>query len=135
MVKHNIIKLSIMILTIAILGTTALIINPANMAYAQGTIGDIISNMTQGNTTQGNTTQGNTTQDNTTQGNMTTVINVDTLAKNIKERHPILTQMSADEDQDLMVKIKGMDPKEAAKTTIALNMLRLLQQYKQLDVE
>jgi hypothetical protein len=140
MVKHNIIKLSIMILTIAILGTTALIINPANMAYAQGTIGDIISNMTQGNTTQGNTTQGNTTQgnttqDNTTQGNMTTVINVDTLAKNIKERHPILTQMSADEDQDLMVKIKGMDPKEAAKTTIALNMLRLLQQYKQLDIE
>ncbi|MDW0119887.1 MAG: hypothetical protein QOK59_02840 [Nitrososphaeraceae archaeon] len=120
MVKHNIIKMSIMILTIAILGTTAVIINPANMAYAQGTIGDIISNMTQGNMTQ---------------GNMTTVIDVDTLTKNIKERHPILTQMSADEDQDLMVKIKGMDPKEAAKTTIALNMLRLLQQYKQLDVE
>ena len=108
MVKHNIIKVSIMILTIAILGTTALIINPANMTYAQGTIGDIISNMTQGNTTQGNTTQGNTTQ-----GNMTTVIDVDTLTENIKERHPILTQMSADEDQDLMVKIKGMDPKEA----------------------
>lgn len=102
-----------------------MIINPANMAYAQGTIGDIISNMTQGNTTDGNTTE----------GNMTTVIDVDTLAKNIKERHPILTQMSADEDQDLMVKIKGMDPKEAAKTTIALNVLRLLQQYKQLDIE
>jgi len=130
MVKHNIIKLSIMILTIAILGTTAMIINPSNMAYAQGTIGDIISNMTQGNMTQGNMTQGNMTQ-----GNMTTVIDVDTLAENIKERHPILTQMSADEDQDLMVKIKGMDPKEAAKTTIALNILRLLQQYKQLDVE
>jgi hypothetical protein len=68
MVKHNIIKMSIMILTIAILGTTAVIINPTNMAYAQGTIGDIISNMTQ--------------------GNMTTVIDVDTLTKNIKERHP-----------------------------------------------
>ena len=135
MVKHNIIKMSIMILTIAILGTTAVIINPANMAYAQGTIGDIISNMTQGNMTQDNMTQGNMTQGNMTQGNMTIVIDVDTLAKNIKERHPILTQMSADEDQDLMVKIKGMDPKEAAKTTIALNMLRLLQQYKQLDVE
>jgi hypothetical protein len=109
MVKHNIIKLSIMILTIAIPGATALIINPANMTYAQGTIGDIISNTTQGNTTQGNTTQGNTTQGNTTQGNttqgnttqgnMTTVIDVDTLAENIKERHPILTQMSADEDK------------------------------------
>jgi alpha-L-arabinofuranosidase len=135
MVKHNIIKLSIMILTIAILGTTGLIIIPANMAYAQGTIGDIISNMTQGNMTQGNMTQSNTTQVNPTQGNITAVIDVDTLAKNIKERHPILTQMSADEDHDLMVKIKGMDPKEAAKTTIALNMLRLLQQYKQLDVE
>ena len=135
MAKHNIIKLSIMILTIAILGTTGLIINPANMAYAQGTIGDIISNATQGNATQGNATQGNATQGNATQGNITAVIDVDTLAKNIKERHPILTQMSADEDQDLMVKIKGMDPKEAAKTTIALNMLRLLQQYKQLDVE
>jgi hypothetical protein len=125
MVGHNIIKLSILILTIAMLGTTGLIINPENMAYAQGTIGDIISNMTQGNMTQGNMTQ----------GNITAVIDVDTLAKNIKERHPILTQISADEDQDLMVKIKGMDPKEAAKTTIALNMLRLLQQYKQLDVE
>jgi hypothetical protein len=45
---------------------------------AQGTIGDIISNMTQGNMTQGNMTQ----------GNMTTVIDVDTLTKNIKERHP-----------------------------------------------
>jgi hypothetical protein len=44
---------------------------------AQGTIGDIISNMTQGNMTQGNMTQ----------GNMTTVIDVDTLTKNIKERH------------------------------------------------
>ena len=75
MVKHNIIKMSIMILTIAILGTTAMIINPANMAYAQGTIGDIISNMTQGNMTQGNMTQ----------GNMTTVIDVDTLTKNIKK--------------------------------------------------
>ena len=112
MLKHNIIKLSIMILTIAILGTTGPIINPANMAYAQGTIGDIISNMTQGNATQGNATQGNATQGNA-QGNITAVIDVDTLAKNIKERHPILTQMSADEDQDLMVKIKGMDPKEA----------------------
>jgi hypothetical protein len=78
MVKHNIIKMSIMILTIAILGTTAVIIKPTNMAYAQGTIGDIISNMTQGNMTQGNMTQ----------GNMTTVIDVDTLTKNIKERHP-----------------------------------------------
>jgi uncharacterized protein YaiL (DUF2058 family) len=38
------------------------------MTTIQGTIGDIISNMTQ--------------------GNMTAVIDVDTLTKNIKERHP-----------------------------------------------
>ena len=46
------------------------------------------------------------------------------------ERHPILAQMAGNEDQDLMVIIKGMDSKEAAKTTIALNILRLLQQYE-----
>ena len=51
----------------------------------------------------------------------------------MKERHPILAQFAGDEDEDIVVKIKGMDPKEAAKTTIALNILRLLQQYKQLD--
>ena len=51
----------------------------------------------------------------------------------MKERHPILAQFAGDEDEDIVVKIKGMDSKEAAKTTIALNILRLLQQYKQLD--
>lgn len=130
MVKHNIAKLSIMALTIAIIGSTALIINPTKVAHGQGTVGDIISNLTQNNTTQSNTPQGNATQ-----GNLTAVIDVETLAKNIKERHPILAQMAGNEDQDLMVKIKGMDSKEAAKTTIALNILRLLQQYEKLDEE
>ncbi|MGB7696280.1 MAG: hypothetical protein WBL46_03560 [Nitrososphaeraceae archaeon] len=130
MVKHNIAKLSIMALTIAIMASTALIINPTKVAHGQSTVGDIISNLTQGNTTQGNTTQGNATQ-----GNLTAVIDVATFAKNIVERHPILAQMAGNEDQDLMVIIKGMDSKEAAKTTIALNILRLLQQYEKLDVE
>ena len=123
MVKHNIAKLSIMALTIAIIASSALIINPTKVSYGQG------------NTTQDNTTQGNTTQGNATQGNLTAVIDVDTLAKNIKERHPILAQMAGNEDQDIMVKIKGMDSKEAAKTIIALNILRLLQQYEKLDIE
>ena len=127
MVKHNIIKLSIILITLAMLGSIAPIMNPAKMAYGQGPIGEILRNITNGD--------GNMTQRNMTQGNMTAVIDVDTLAKNIKERHSILTQMAADEDQDLMTKIKDMDAKEAAKTTIALNTLRLLQQYKQLDVE
>jgi hypothetical protein len=130
MAKHNIMKLSVMVLTIAILGATVLIINPSKMAYAQGSIGDILGNITQGNNTQGNNTQGNNTQ-----GNMTAVVDVDTLAKNIKERHPILAQMAADEDQDLIKKLRGMDAKEAVKTIIALNMLRLLQQYKQVDIQ
>ncbi|MDW0177991.1 MAG: hypothetical protein QOK80_05260 [Nitrososphaeraceae archaeon] len=123
MVKHNIAKLSIMALTIAIMASSALIINPTKVSYGQG------------NTTQDNTTQDNTTQGNATQGNLTAVIDVDTLAKNIKERHPILAQMAGNEDQDIMVKIKGMDSKEAAKTIIALNILRLLQQYEKLDIE
>jgi len=104
--NEKIMKMAIFVLTAAILGTAALV-HPENIALAQ--------------------TQGNTT------GNLTTVIDVDTLSKNIKERHPILAQFAGDEDQDIVVKIKGMDPKEAAKTAIALNILRMLQQYKQLD--
>ncbi len=68
------------------------------------------------------------------QGNVTKVIDVDTLSKNIKERHPILAQMAADEDKDLIEKIRDMDTKEAVKTLIALDMLRLLQQYKEVDI-
>ena len=105
--NQNIMKLAIFVSTVAILGTAALIVNPGKMAYAQGNL--------------------------TAQGNMTAVIDVDTLTKNIKERHPILAQMQADEDADLVEKIKGLDTKEAVKTAIALNMLRLLQQYKEVD--
>jgi hypothetical protein len=131
MLKHNKIKLSIMVIAITILGTSVLITNPAKTAFGQGTIDDILRlNVTQDNMKQGNMSGGNMSG-----GNMTAVIDVDTLAKNIKERHPILAQMATDEDQDLMMKIKDMDAKEAAKTTIVLNMLRLLQHYKQLDVE
>lgn len=130
MVEHNIAKLSIMALTIAIMASSALIINPTKVAQGQGIVGDITTNLEQSNTTQDNTTQGNAQQ-----GNLTTVIDVETLSYNIKERHPILAQMGGNEDQDLMVKIKDMDSKEAAKTTIALNILRLLQQYEKLDVE
>ena len=110
--SESITKLAIFVLSAAILGACALIVNPGNMAYAQ-------LNITFGN--------------NTKQGNLTAVVDVDTLTKNIKERHPILSQSPADEDKDIFLKIKGMDPKEAAKTTLALNIIRLLQQYKELD--
>ena len=105
--NQNVMKLAIFVSTVAILGTAALIVNPGKMAYAQGNL--------------------------TAQGNMTAVIDVDTLSKNIKERHPLLAQMQADEDADLVAKIKGLDSKEAVKTVIALNMLRLLEQYKEVD--
>ena len=105
MMNQNVMKLAIFVSTVAILGTAALIVNPGKMAYAQGNL--------------------------TAQGNMTAVIDVDTLSKNIKERHPLLAQMQADEDADLVAKIKGLDSKEAVKTVIALNMLRLLEQYKE----
>jgi len=107
MMNQNVMKLAIFVSTVAILGTAALIVNPGKMAYAQGNL--------------------------TAQGNMTAVIDVDTLSKNIKERHPVLAQMQANEDADLVAKIKGLDSKEAMKTVIALNMLRLLEQYKEVD--
>ena len=105
--NQNVMKLAIFVSTVAILGTAALIVNPGKMAYAQGNL--------------------------TAQGNMTAVIDVDTLSKNIKERHPVLAQMQANEDADLVAKIKGLDSKEAVKTVIALNMLRLLEQYREVD--
>jgi hypothetical protein len=114
----------VIIMTVTLLIAAALLVNPVNMVHAQGN-----ATQTQGNATQ---TQGNATQK---KGNLTTVIDVDTLSKNIKERHPILAQMAADEDKGTIVVIKGMDPKEAAKTIIALNMLRLLQQYKEVDAK
>ena len=107
MMNQNVMKLAIFVSTVAILGTAALIVNPGKTAYAPGNL--------------------------TAQGNMTAVIDVDTLSKNIKERHPVLAQMQANEDADLVAKIKGLDSKEAVKTVIALNMLRLLEQYKEVD--
>ena len=122
MVNQKFSKGSFTIITVTLLVAAAVLVNPVNMVHAQG-------NATQA---QGNATQGNATQK---QGNLTAVIDVDTLSKNIKDRHPILAQMAADEDKNTIVVIKGMDPKEAAKTIIALNMLRLLQQYKEVDAK
>jgi len=123
MINSKITKSPIIVLTAALLVVAAALVNPVNMVHAQGNVTQALGNATQA--------LGNVTQK---QGNLTAVIDVDTLSKNIKERHPILAQMGADEDKDLIVVIKGMDPKEAAKTILALNMLRLLQQYKEVDV-
>jgi hypothetical protein len=100
--KHM--KIAIFVLTVAILGTTALIVNPGKMAYAQG---------------------------NAT--NTATTIDADSLIKALKARHPILAQLVTNEDKDLVVKLKDLDTKEAIKTALALNMLHLLQQYREID--
>jgi hypothetical protein len=107
--KHM--KIAIVVLTVSILGTSALIVNSGNMAYAQG----------------------NNTQGNNTQGDVTTTIDADSLIKALKARHPVLAQLVTNEDKDLVVKFKDLDTKEALKTALALNMLHLLQQYREID--
>lgn len=107
--KHM--KIAIFVLTVSILGTSALIVNSGNMAYAQG----------------------NETQGNETQADVTTTIDADSLIKDLKARHPILAQLVTNEDKDLVVKIKDLETKEAVKTALALNMLHLLQQYREID--
>lgn len=131
MVNKKFTKGPIIIMTVTLLVAAAVVVNPLNMVHAQGNVTQALGNVTKaiGNATQG---LGNATQK---QGNLTAVIDVDTLSKNIKQRHPILAQMAGDEDKNAIVVIKGMDPKEAAKTIIALNMLRLLQQYKEVDAK
>lgn len=99
-------KIAIFVLTVSILGTSALIVNSGNMAYAQG---------------------------NETQTNATTTIDADSLIKDLKARHPILAQLVTNEDKDLVVKLNDLDTKEAVKTALALNMLHLLQQYREID--
>lgn len=107
--KHM--KIAIFVLTVSILGTSALIVNSGNMAYSQG----------------------NNTQGNNTQGDVTTTIDADSLIKALKERHPVLAELVTNEDKDLVVKLKDLDTKEAVKTALALNMLHLLQQYREID--
>ena len=107
--KHM--KIAVFVLTVSILGTSALIVNSGNMAYAQG----------------------NNTQGNNTQGDVTKTIDADSLIKALKARHPVLAQLVTNEDKDLVVKLKALDTKEALKTALALNMLHLLQQYREID--
>ena len=131
MINQKFTKGPIVIMTVTLLVAAAVLVNPVSMVHAQGNVTQALGNVTKA---LGNATQalGNATQK---QGNLTAVIDVDTLSKNIKQRHPILAQMAGDEDKNAIVVIKGMDPKEAAKTIIALNMLRLLQQYKEVDAK
>ena len=111
MFKMKHMKIAIFVLTVSILGTSALIVNSGNLAYAQG----------------------NKTQGNNTQGDVTETIDADSLIKALKARHPVLAQLVTNEDKDLVMKFKDLDTKEALKTALALNMLHLLQQYREID--
>jgi|SRR4029079_8671259 hypothetical protein len=106
MFKMKHMKIAVIVLTVSILGTSALIVNSGNMVYAQG---------------------------NKTQGDVNTTIDADSLIKALKARHPVLAQLVTNEDKDLVVKLKDLDTKEAVKTALALNMLHLLQQYREID--
>lgn len=103
-------NMSIFILAVAVLGATALIVNPGKFVYAQG----------------------NATS---TQGNATSTIDTDVWVAALKSKHPTLAAIPdiADiaEDKGVIGKLKDLDAKEAVKTLIALNIVRDLIQYKQ----
>jgi len=64
---------------------------------------------------------------------LTVVMDVDTFKNLLKQNHPLLAQVQEDEDRDLIAKIKAQEVKQALKNEIALNILRLLAQYKAID--
>ena len=107
-------KIAIFLVVATLLSTTALVISPARMAYAQG-------NMSNANATGANVT------------GLTVVMDVDTFKNLVKQNHPLLAQLQENEDKDLIAKIKVQDVKQALKNEIALNILRLLAQYKAVD--
>ena len=107
-------KIAIFLVAATLLSTTALVISPARMAYAQG-------NMSNANATGTNVT------------GLTVVMDVDTFKNLVKQNHPLLAQLQDNEDKDLIAKIKVQDVKQALKNEIALNILRLLAQYKAVD--
>ncbi len=94
------------ILTVAVLGGAAFVMNPGNSVFAQG---------------------------NATINNATTTIDTDIWVESLKAKHPALAAIPdiADiaEDKEVIIKLKALDPKEALKT-LALNIVRDLLQYK-----
>ena len=98
-------KTSIFVLLVAMLGATALVVNPGKVAYAQANV------------------------------TATMDADVDNIIKLLKAKHPILAELADDADKNLVAKIKVLDAKDAVKTAIALNILRELMQYKLVDAQ
>jgi hypothetical protein len=96
-------NVSILMLTVAVLGATALIINPGKIVYAQGNATTIIN----------------------------VDIWVEALKAKHPTLATIADIADIAEDKDVIGKLKDLDAKEAIKTLIALNIVRDLMQYKQ----
>jgi hypothetical protein len=125
-------KIAIFLVAATLLSTTALVISPARMAYAQGNLSMAAPETMQSmmNATGGASSM-NATGANVT--GLTVVMDVDTFENLLKQNHPLLAQVQEDEDRDLIAKIKAQEVKQALKNEIALNILRLLAQYKAID--
>jgi len=126
-------KIAIFLIAATLLSTTALVISPARTAYAQGNMSIAAPETMQSmmNATGGNMSNMNATGANVT--GLTVVMDVDTFKNLLKQNHPLLAQIQEDEDRDLIAKIKAQEVKQALKNEIALNILRLLAQYKAID--
>ena len=107
-------KITVFLVAATLLSTAALVVGPTRMAYAQG-------NMSNANATGANVT------------GLTVVMDVDTFKNLVKQNHPLLAQLQENEDRDLIAKIKTQEVKQALKNEIALNIVRLLAQYKAID--
>jgi hypothetical protein len=99
-------NVSILMLTVAVLGATALILNPGRIVYAQGNATSTIN------------------------------VDIWVEALKAKHPTLATIADIADiadiaEDKDVIGKLKDLDAKEAIKTLIALNIVRDLMQYKQ----
>jgi hypothetical protein len=125
-------KIAIFLIAATLLSTTALVISPTRTAYAQGNMSmaapETMKAMENATGSMSNT---NATGANVT--GLTVVMDVDTFKNLLKQNHPLLAQVQEDEDRDLIAKIKGQEVKQALKNEIALNILRLLAQYKAID--
>jgi hypothetical protein len=99
----NILTISMFVFAASILASTALVVNPTKIAYAQGNV------------------------------TATVVVDADGIIKALKAKHPVLAALAGEEDKDLVIKIKALDAKEAVKAALALNIIRELQQYKAID--
>lgn len=96
-------NVSIFMLTVAVLGATALILNPGRIVYAQGNATSTIN----------------------------VDIWVEALKAKHPTLATIADIADIAEDKDVIGKLKDLDAKEAIKTLIALNIVRDLMQYKQ----